>query len=65
MLEELKDDSYQQMKEERKTARTGDVMCIGPVDRQNTYDNDDSNRLEELSKNNTIKLNNDFRPIFC
>ena len=41
MLEELKDDSYQQMKRRAETRRNGDVMCIGPVDRQNTYDDDE------------------------
>jgi len=41
MLDELKEGSYQQMKEERITVRNGDVMCIEPVYKQNTYDDDD------------------------
>ena len=42
MLEEWKDGSYQQMK--RRAENLSEWRCyvrIGPVDRQNTYDDDD------------------------
>src|SRR2546426_2270861 len=48
MLEELKEGSFEKMREEQRIEKNGGVGCQGPAVRQNTNDDDDDKNLIEI-----------------